>query len=120
MRTFLLVLLLCAGAVPVAAQQMDPDSCWTCRDSREHFAAGAGIAVATRIVLPKTSVVQRLLVVGTVALAYELGQESASRSAGVSGRGYGLGLKDWALGVAGAAVVELVIVGGRRLWRVVF
>jgi hypothetical protein len=30
----------------------------------------------------------------------------SSRSAGVRGPGYGLGPKDWAMGVAGAALLE--------------
>lgn len=99
------------AATPAAAQiRWDPDRCLTCPDSRAHFAAGAGIDLAARIVVPKATRWQRLAIVATIALAYELGQESISRSAGVSGPGYGLGPKDWALGVAGAGLLEL-------LWR---
>ena len=101
------------------ALRWDPDTCLTCRDSRQHFAAGAGIDVATRLILPRTNAVQRLLIVGTIALAYELGQESASRAADVRGTGYGLGLKDLALGIAGASASELAWSGGRLLWRAV-
>lgn len=106
----LIVVALLAGSGAAAQVRWDPDRCLTCPDSRAHFAAGAGIDVAARIVVPKANRWQRLAIVATIALAYELGQESTSRSAGVSGPGYGLGPKDWALGVAGAGLLEL-------LWR---
>lgn len=93
---------------------IDPDWRIWARDSREHLAAGAGIDVAAQLVLPKSKTWQRLAIVGTIALAYELGQESTSRSAGVHGRGYGLGPKDWAMGMAGAALLELVFPKRRR------
>lgn len=95
-------------ASPAAAQQWDPDRCLTCKDSWQHAAAGAGIDVAAQILLPRSRTWQRLAIVGTIAIAYELGQESTSRSAGVHGPGYGLGPKDLLMGLAGAAAVEFV------------
>jgi hypothetical protein len=105
------------AAAPAAAQQWDPDRCLTCHDSQLHFVAGASIDVAAHIILPKTTIWQRLAVVATIALAYELGQESATRTAGIHGPGYGLGPKDWALTVAGGAVLEGAWSLGRRIFR---
>lgn len=101
-------LVLSLIASPLAAQRLDPDWCLSCTDTREHFVAGAGVAIGARVVLPQARTWQRLAVVGVIALAYELGQESIARSAGVRGPGYGLGPKDWLAGIAGAAVIELV------------
>jgi hypothetical protein len=105
--------LLCAATSAGTAQQIDPDWCLTCRDSREHFAAGAGIDVAARIVLPRTRVWQRVLVVTAIGAAYEAGQADAP---GPRGRGYGFGPKDLLLDVAGALVTEGLIALGRRIF----
>lgn len=102
----LALLFLCVAA-PLSAQRLDPDWCLSCRDSRQHFVAGVGIGIVTRAVLPKAPAWKRLAVTGAVALAYELGQSSATER---TGRGYGASPKDWLLGMTGAALVEL-------LWR---
>ena len=97
--------LLLLGS-PLAAQRLDPDWNLRARDSRDHVLAGALVAIGARVVLPHARTWQRLAVCGTVALAYELGQEGVARSAGVSGPGYGIGVKDWLLTFAGGALVE--------------
>lgn len=98
-----LLFLLCAS--PLAAQRLDPDWNLTAPDSRQHFAAGIGLGVATRLVLPKAKPWQRLAVVGAIALAFEVGQADATEH---TGPGYGISPKDWLLGVAGASLVEFI------------
>ena len=102
---FVLVAIL--GCLPAAmpAQHLDPDWCWTCVDSRQHFAAGVGIDVAAHILLPQTHVWQRMLVTCAIGAAYEAGQAESGRNA--SGPGYGFGPKDLVLDCAGAATAEL-------------
>jgi hypothetical protein len=100
-----LVLLL---GTPLSAQRIDPDWCLTCRDSQEHFVAGAAVGVGARLILPQAKPWQRILVTATIGLAYELGQEGVARNERLQGRGYGIGPKDLLLDVAGAVLVELV------------
>lgn len=88
------------------AQRWDPDWHLLARDSRDHFLAGGGISAATRLIFPKAGTWQRLAVVATVALAYELGQEALARDLDAHGPGFGLGPKDLLLTVAGGALVE--------------
>lgn len=109
MRVALLGLLMVIAA-PLSAQrlQIDPDWCWSCRDSQQHFAIGAGIDVAARLVLPKSRAWQRLLIITVAATAYELGQEEGAWQSGKSGPGYGFGPKDLILGVSGALSTEIV------------
>ncbi len=104
MRFALVALLICLPGA-MQAQHIDPDWCWTCADSRQHFVAGAGIDVAAHIILPQTHAWQRVLVTCTIGAAYEFGQENRSDG---SGPGYGFGPKDLALDCAGAATAELV------------
>lgn len=100
MKMLPLLGMLCAA--PLHAQHIDPDWCLTCRDSQEHFAAGAGIQAATLLVFPRAGLWRRLAITASIGAAYELGQvESAER-----GRGYGFGLKDLLCDLAGALVVE--------------
>lgn len=108
MKVGAVVLLLGLLAAPLAAQQIDPDWCLTCRDSRDHFLAGGGVALGARLVLPKARPWQRVAVVATVALAYELGQEGVAKPNGLRGPGYGISPKDWLLTVAGGVLVELL------------
>ena len=98
---------------PLAAQRIDPDWCLTCRDSQEHFVAGAGVGIGARLILPKAKPWQRILVTATIGLAYELGQEGVARNERLAGRGYGVGPKDLLLDLAGAVLVELVWKRGR-------
>lgn len=84
------------------AQSIDPDWCLTCKDSREHFAAGVGIQVSTILVLPRTRAWQRLAVTTAIAAAYELGQLDTPQA----GPGFGFGPKDLLLSVVGALAVE--------------
>jgi hypothetical protein len=109
MRVALLGLLVLVAA-PLSAQriQFDPDWCWTCKDSPEHFAAGAGLDLAAHIILPKSHAWQRILVVTAAATAYELGQEEGARAGGEVGPGYGFGTKDLIVGFSGAICSEIV------------
>lgn len=103
-----LLALLLLVATPLSAQriQFDPDWCWTCKDSQQHFAAGASLDLAAHVLLPKSHAWQRVLLVTAGAAAYELGQES--RSGGKVGAGYGFGSKDLIAGVGGAICSEIV------------
>ncbi len=96
-----LLFLLCAA--PLSAQRLDPDWCLTCYDSMEHFEAGVGLEIAGRLVLPHAKPWQRVAVTAAISLAYEVGQDSTPHP---DGRGYGIGPKDWLLGMLGAVVVE--------------
>ena len=107
--------MLCA--MPLSAQRLrlDPDTCWTCRDSREHFASGAALDVAAHLVLPRTKAWQRVVVVFALGAAYEAGQADIVRYTPYSGtRGFGFGLKDLALDVAGALVAEALWTSVKR------
>lgn len=116
MRALLAALLLLAcSAAPVFGQfRFDPDYCWTCRDSRQHAAAGAAIDVAGQLVgWPKKSW-QRVVLVTAVGAVFEVGEEEGTRGTEYAGRpGYGLGVKDLVCDVAGALVGE----GLGVLWR---
>lgn len=109
MRIALLGLLMLIAA-PLSAQrlQIDPDWCWSCRDSQEHFGAGAAIDFAAHVVLRRSHAWQRVLIVTVTAAAYELGQEEGDYRNGKSGPGYGFGPKDLILGVSGAVCTEIV------------
>lgn len=102
--------LLMLFAAPLSAQRIyvDPDWCWSCRDSQEHFAIGAGIDVAAKIILPRSRAWQRLLIITVAATAYELGQEEGARENRKWGPGYGFGPKDLILGVSGAICTEII------------
>ena len=100
------VLLACGGTSQ--AQRLDPDHCWTCNDSREHFAAGAAIDLAAHLI-PKTHAWQRVGLTCAIAAVWEAGQMDAAWRAHQSGPGYGFGLKDLAVGCAGAATSEAVL-----------
>lgn len=121
MKTTLLVLVLLAlCGRPVAAQVLDPDRCWTCSDSRQHFAGGAVLDVGLHV-LPKHWVkgwgdtpVRRVAVVTIVGAIFEAGQYDAVRGTPNAGqRGYGFGLKDLGCDLLGAVAGELLT----ALWR---
>lgn len=105
-RTIRLASVLIVLAIPLQAQRLDPDWCLSCRDSRLHFAAGAGIQTASIVILPKSKTYVRLLVNTTIQVAYELGQESSSRNGNLNGPGYGFGFKDLLCGFSGALLTE--------------
>jgi hypothetical protein len=109
MRVALLGLLMMVAA-PLSAQriQFDPDWCWTCKDSQQHFAAGASLDLAAHIILPKSHAWHRVLLITAAAAAYELGQEEGARAGGKVGTGYGFGSKDLIVGVSGAICSEIV------------
>lgn len=93
---------------PAAAQRIDPDWNLLASDSRDHFLAGGGISAAARLIFPKAHGWQRLAIVATVALSYELGQEGVARNSGLHGPGFGLSPKDVLCTVAGGLLVELL------------
>lgn len=104
------VVLLLAGA-PARAQFLDPDNCWTCAHSREHFVAGAVLDVLWRPLLRPSlnRPVPRVLLTCAVGAVYEGMQYIEARAEGQLGQvGHGFGLMDLALDCAGAAVVEFV------------
>ncbi|HKA60257.1 MAG TPA: hypothetical protein VKD28_16695 [Gemmatimonadales bacterium] len=109
MRLALLGLLTIVAA-PLSAQrfQIDPDWCWWCKDSQQHFAAGASLDLAANILLPKSHAWQRVLIITVAATAFELGQEEDARDGGQVGPGYGFGTKDLIVGVSGAIFAEIV------------
>ncbi len=109
MPVALLALLLLVAA-PLSAQriQFDPDWCWTCKDSQQHFAAGASLDLAAHVLLPRSHAWQRVLLITAAAAAYELGQEEGARGGGKVGPGYGFGSKDLIIGVSGAICSEIV------------
>jgi len=110
MRVLWLLVCLSIGAGSASAQRLDPDWCWTCRDSFQHFAAGAGIDVASRVAAMHAW--QRVAIASAIGAAYELGQaDNAERT----GPGYGFGPKDLILDVAGAVVAEVAWSVARKL-----
>ena len=107
MKSLIVLLALASASPSLMAQRLDPDTCLTCVDSRQHFAAGAGIDLASRLVAKRAW--QRVAIVVAVGAAYEAGQMSAAADAGLKGPGYGFGLKDLALDAAGAVVAEGIV-----------
>ena len=100
-----------ALTAPLEAQFLDPDSCWTCASSRQHFAAGAVIDLAWRPLLRPglNRPIPRVLLTTAVGAIYEGMDYVEARVNGKLGRrGYGFGLIDLTLDVAGAVLVELV------------
>lgn len=114
-------LLLLAAPAPAAAQLLDPDRCWSCKDSYYHAGAGAALDVAVRsgiIAKPwRSSPVKRVALVLFVGAAYE-GVETfaAWENHQLGQRGYGFGFKDLACDVAGAVALELVVALGRKVF----
>lgn len=112
----LAVLLALAATSQAEAQWLDPDSCWTCVDTREHFVGGAAVAIASRPVLKKAW--QRVAATAVLGAVYEAGQWDAHRADGLNGqRGYGFGPKDLVADVAGAVVSEGLVTLFNLWWR---
>ncbi len=108
MRLALLFLLL---ASPLSGQRiLDPDTCFTCRDSFEHFGSSAALDVSARVLFPKWKSWQRVaLTGGLIGAVWEAGQTDVAYHNGLLGRpGQGYGLKDWACDILGAWVAESV------------
>lgn len=104
MKLALLLLLL---AAPLHAQRLDPDNCWTCRDSWEHFGSGAGLDIASRLTVPHHAW-QRIGTVMLIGVVWESAQADVARTTNLYGRGFGFGLKDLACDALGALVGELL------------
>ena len=107
---------------PSAAQWIDPDTCWTCQDTRLHAAAGALLDAGLLLPLAprgfRDTVAKRLLVVGVIGLVYEVGQLSVAQSLGVAGTpGYGVSPKDVVADLAGAVAVEVVVALAKAVVR---
>jgi hypothetical protein len=114
-----------AAAVPRAgaAQFFDPDNkilCWTCNSHGDHFAGGA-LTDAALHVMPfvKTSWETpggRVAVVAVAGVGWELIDYAQCRQRRTCGRqDHGFGVIDLAYDVAGAAALELVIAGLKRV-----
>lgn len=116
----LLLLLLMVAPTAVRAQILDPDRCWSCRDTYYHAVAGATLDVAVRSGVIATSwrssPVRRVALVFVVGAAYE-GVEtfSAWENHKLGTRGYGFGLKDLSADVGGAVLTELLT----AVWRAI-
>lgn len=119
---WLALILLTVAARPAPAQAiLDPDTCWTCRDTYQHAAAGGlvNIAMHTQIIAPswRKSFLGRMgltLAVGATYEVVELVSAWENKTAGQTG--YGFGLKDLVADLAGALVVEGVVALGRKLF----
>lgn len=120
MRWLLLLLgLLCFSPSITNAQLLDPDTCWTCSDSKQHFASGFVIDAGLHL-FPNWSLVnkpwKRVAVVAVIGAIYEAGQTDISYHQGVLGQpGYGFSLKDEALNIGGAIASEIVVWGLKKI-----
>lgn len=120
---FLSLVLLALWVRPAEAQFFDPDTCLTCPDSREHFAGGAILGFGIQA-LPSSwrsgwadAPWKRGLTVTILGAVYEAGQWDAHRHDGLNGKpGFGFGVKDLAVDVAGWAFSELVTAGLRKVF----
>lgn len=111
---FAVTLALFVAPVHGQGFRFDPDTCWTCKDSRQHAAAGAAISVAAQAVGWPKRAWQRVALVAAAGAVFEVGEEEGTRGTEYAGKpGYGFGLKDLTCDVAGAIVGELL--GG--VWR---
>ena len=114
-----LLLLLLVIPMKLEGQLLDPDNCWTCSDSRQHFASGFLIDAGLHL-FPKWGLVnkpwKRVAVVAVVGAIYEAGQTDISYHQKVLGQpGYGFSLKDEALNIGGAVFSEIVIWGLKKI-----
>ncbi len=106
-----------------AAQFFDPDSrvlCWTCNSHNYHFAGGATVGAMLRVMpFVKQSWETPAGRVATVAIAgagWEMTDYLRCRQARSCGRpDAGFGLLDLTYDIAGAAAVELLLFGLKRV-----
>ncbi len=123
MRTRIYALLFVAALFPAAAraQYLDPDRCWNCLDKQLHFVAGASIDVIVRgpWTAPtwRNTAFKRIALTCAVGAAYEAVQVAEAVAEHRSGPGYGFSPLDLAADCAGAAGMELLWAGVRRLFR---
>ena len=115
-------LALALSPVALAAQYLDPDRCWTCRDKVEHFAAGAGLDLLARGPWVargfRDRAWKRVAVTAVVATAWELIEMEQARRDDTAGRpGYGFSPLDVAATVGGAVAMELAAAGLREILR---
>lgn len=113
-KIFIIALFLLGVPKVLKSQTWDPDTCWTCEDTRLHAVAGGLIDAGLHLpIAPKgfrDTIGKRLLVVGVIGLVYEVGQLSVAQSTGVAGQpGYGISPKDLVADMFGAVVVEGII-----------
>ena len=120
----MMILFLLAFLLPCAlpAQRLlDPDTCWSCKDSYWHASAGALLDVSMRAGYIasrwRRSAIKRVSLVLLVGAAYE-GVEtlSAWENKTIGQRGYGFGFKDLTCDLAGAVAVEVVVAIGKKLF----
>ena len=108
-----LVLLLIAAPLGAQGIPIDPDYCWSCRDSWEHF--GSGIALDLGATLVPSRAWQRVTFVMAIGVVWEAGQADVARSKGIHEPGFGWSFKDLACDLAGALVGEAIhAIWGRR------
>lgn len=97
----------------MSAQWLDPDRCVTCRDKREHFAAGVGLDLIARgpwVARPfRDAAWKRVALTTVVAAGWELIEAGEARRDGRAGQpGYGFSPLDIAATAAGAVALEVV------------
>ena len=106
-----LALALLLFATPLQGQWLDPDNCWTCQDSKQHFVSGALLDTGFHAIFPRTRFWERIGLVTLTGVVWEFAQADVARSANLHGVGCGFGFKDLALDMAGALVGEV-------LWKI--
>jgi hypothetical protein len=122
-HVLLVALVMLLAPRPAMAQFLDPDHCWTCRDSFEHAGVAAALDGTLRIGLGHRRIAdasyERVAWVALAGAAFELGQWDAARGEGKLGqRGYGWGWKDETMDVAGALAAEgVAALFDRLVWR---
>lgn len=117
------LLILPAKAQGQSHQFFDPDYCWSCLDSKQHFAAGVVLDIAARgPFVAKTwhdQAYKRVLLVTGVGATYELMQYYEAKQTGHLGQpGYGFGPKDLVLDMSGAIVTEIIIGIGKEVKKI--
>jgi len=128
MKRIWLVTLLILGfgaARPARAQFLDPDrawTCWHCYSHNAHATISAGLTLSLRVMpFVKQSwqrPVGRVAIIAIGGALYELqdwGQCTQRHACGRPDAGFGL--VDLAYDVAGAAALELLVSGVRRVFR---
>jgi len=106
----LVAVLLIMSSQPAFGQFLDPDRCLTCHDKRDHAALAMAGDAAAGVIFHKPW--QRLAVVGSLGVLFELGALDAELSKPAANRctpGLCFGLLDLAADMTGAVVSELLI-----------
>lgn len=113
--------LLFFAPTKTQAQVFDPDYCWTCLDSKHHFAAGVVLNIAARGPYVAKNwndkAWKRVLLVAGVGATYEVMQYYEARQTGHLGEpGYGFGPKDLVMDVGGAIANEVLFWVVRKIF----